>query len=345
MLMVLLWVVACQPQSPEAPPPVADVPSSEPVSLLGTGATFPLFLYQRWFSDYSRQHPEVQVNYQPTGSAVGIQQVIAGTTDFGASDIPMTDQEMAQVEQGVVLLPMTAGSVAIVYNLPGVESGLRLPRSVYPKIFLGEITNWADPQIAAANPEVTLPDLAITVVHRADGSGTTATLTEHLSAVDAQWRETVGAGLSVNWPTGVGIKSNAGVSAQVQQAEGTLGYVEYSYAKQLAMPVAALENKAGDYVVPSAESAAVVVNNAAMPDDLRIALPDPEMAGAYPIVTYSWILAFQRYADAAKATALRQVLTWSLTEGQAVSEELGYVPLSESVTQQVMAALETIRAD
>jgi phosphate transport system substrate-binding protein len=312
------------------------------VLLNGTGATFPLFLYQRWFSEYSKQHTNVQINYQPTGSAVGIQQVISETIDFGGSDVPLTDEEIAQVSRGVVMLPVTAGSVAVAYNLSRIESGLNLSRQALVDIFLGKITQWNHPDLAVANPGVTLPDLPITVVYRSDGSGTTAAFTNHLNAVSPDWQQQVGTGLNVEWKTGVGIKSNAGVSAQIQQAEGTIGYVEYSYAKQLQMAIAALENKAGEYVLPTPTSTAAVINATPLPDDLRVTLPDPEGAEAYPIVTYSWLLAYETYDDPNKAEVLRDVIQWGLTEGQTFSEELGYVPLPTAVTDKVATAIQRI---
>lgn len=347
-MAITLGIIACQPQSqtpdsPDAQTTPADANASQ-ILLNGTGASFPFFIYQRWFEAYNQLHPNVQINYQPTGSEVGIQQMISGTIDFGASDIAMTDEEMAQVSQGVVLLPMTGGSVAIAYNLPGIESGLKLPRSVYPEIFSGAITTWNDPEIAAANPELTLPDLPIILVHRADGSGTTAAVTSHLSAISPAWESDIGAGLSVPWPTGIAIKANAGVSAQIQQAEGTIGYVEFAYAQQLDMTLAALENQAGQYVLPGVESAAKALSTVTLPDNLRAFAPDPEGAEAYPIATYSWLLAYQSYGDPDKAETVRSVLQWCLTDGQKVSAELGYVPLPEAVAQQVMAATEKIQA-
>lgn len=348
VLTVALWVVACQPQMPNASSS-SEAPNASPASdsrltLNGTGADFPFFIYQRWFTEYHQLHPNIQINYQPTGSEVGIQQVISGTIDFGASDIAMTDDDMARATQAVILLPMTAGSVAIAYNLPGIDSGLKLPRQVYPQIFSGQITTWNDPQVAAANPDLSLPDLPIIAVHRSDGSGTTATLTRHFSAISPDWQQSIGAGLSVPWPTGVAVKSNAGVSAQVQQAEGALGYVEYSYAQQLGLTVAALENQAGEYVLPGVESAAIALSTVDLPDNLRAFAPDPEGAGSYPISTYSWILAYQQYDDPAKAEAMKNMLQWCLNEGQSYSEELGYVPLPDEIAQRVLSATEQIQS-
>ncbi len=347
-IALIALATACQAPSVDTPdsatttnPPTA----TAPVMLTGTGASFPLFFYNRVFSEYGQTvDPNLQINYQPIGSAAGIQQVIANTVDFGASDIAMTETEMAQVNPGVVLIPMTAGTVAIAYNLPDVESGLRLSRAALADIFLGKLTNWNDPAIAAANPEIALPDLPIILVHRSDGSGTTATLTAHLNAISPDWETQVGTGLNVDWPAGVGINSNTGVSAQIQQAEGAIGYVEYSYAQKLGLPIAALENQAGEFVEPNPETGLKGLATADMPANLKVFVTDPAAPAAYPIVTYSWILAYQRYTDAAKGEALKSVLKWGLSEGQQFSEQLGYVPLPADVVEQAIAAVEKIEA-
>ncbi|ERN40707.1 phosphate ABC transporter, phosphate-binding protein [Rubidibacter lacunae KORDI 51-2] len=345
--------IACQPFAPPtAPPgssessPSASVASPEPVAesvfLNGAGATFPAPLYQRWFAEYNRQHPNIQVNYQPVGSGVGIQQMVSGTVDFGASDIAMTDEQIASVSDGVVLLPMTAGSIAVVYNLPDIGSGLKLSRSVLPGIFSGQIDRWNAPPIAELNPDLALPDTPIALVHRSDGSGTTAAFTAHLSAISDAWRSQVGSGLSVQWPAGIGVKSNSGVSAQVQQASGTIGYVEYSYAHLLGLSTAALENRSGNYVEPTLETTAIALDSVELPDDLRAFVTDPDGPDAYPIATYSWVLAYRTYDDPIKAATLREVLQWALADGQAMSAELGYVPLSTDVTRRVADAIEQI---
>lgn len=345
-IAALFLAVACQ-----MPPEAGETPSQTPAAtspaiiLNGTGASFPLFFYERIFSEYRQQvNPNLRVNYQPTGSAAGIQQVIAQTVDFGASDIAMTDAEMAQVDPGVVLIPMTAGTVAIAYNLPDIGSGLKLTRTVLADIFLGKLTRWNDPAIAAANPDLALPDLPIILVHRSDGSGTTAVMTAHLSALSPEWDIQVGSGLSVSWPTGVGTKANAGVSAQIQQAVGAIGYVEYSYAQQLGFSIAALENRAGQFVEPSPATGAQGLAAVDLPENLRGFVTDPGGPAAYPIVTYSWILAYQQYADPTKADAVKAILNWGLTEGQQFSESLGYVPLPPSVVEQAVAALDRIQA-
>lgn len=315
-----------------------------PVTLNGTGASFPLFIYERIFGEYRQTvDPNLQINYQPTGSAAGIQQLINNTVDFAASDIAMTEAEMAEVNAGVVLIPMTAGTVAIAYNLPEIESGLKLSRTTLVDIFLGRLTQWNDPAIAATNPDVVLPDLPITLVHRSDGSGTTATLTAHLSAISPDWDTQVGTGLNVDWPAGVGIKSNAGVSAQIQQAEGAIGYVEYSYAKKLGFPTVALENQAGQFVEPSPVTGGNGLKEVEMPANLKAFVTDPTGADAYPIVTYSWILAYENYQDTTKGEAVKAVLQWGLSEGQSFSEELGYIPLPADVVEQAIAAVERIQ--
>ena len=348
-ITALTLIVACQQPQVSLPNPAdtnTSPPASPPITLNGTGASFPLFLYERIFSEYREAvDPNLQVNYQPTGSAAGIQQVISQTVDFGASDIAMSDDEMAAVEPGIVLIPMTAGTVAIAYNLPGVESGLKLSRTTLADIFLGKLTQWNDPAIAETNPDLALPDLPITLVHRSDGSGTTATLTAHLSAISPAWQTQIGAGLNVEWPAGVGIKSNTGISAQIQQAEGAIGYVEYSYAKKLGLPIAALENQAGQFVEPSPTTGLKGLETATMPANLKVFVTDPAGTDAYPIVTYSWILAYQTYEDVAKGEALKAVLKWGLLEGQQFSEQLGYVPLPPDVVEQAVTAVEQIQTD
>lgn len=315
----------------------------ESVSLTGAGASFPAPIYQRWFSEYNKENPNVQVSYQSVGSGAGVEQFIQGTVDFGASDVAMSDEEIAQVERGVAMLPMTAGSIVLGYNLPEVDQ-LRLSRQVYTDILLGNITKWNDPAIAELNPDANLPDSNITVVHRSDGSGTTGVFTQHLSAVSPEWEQQVGSGKTVEWPVGVGAKGNEGVTAQILQTEGSLGYIEYGYAKQQDIPTALLENQAGEYVEPSVEAASNALGAATLPDNLRAFVTDPEGEQSYPIVTYTWLLAYENYDDPNKLQALKDVVNWSLTEGQSYSEELGYIPLPDNVVEKVQAKLDTIQA-
>ncbi|MBR8826918.1 MAG: phosphate ABC transporter substrate-binding protein PstS [Gomphosphaeria aponina SAG 52.96 = DSM 107014] len=309
-------------------------------SLTGAGASFPAPLYQRWFSEYNKINPEVQISYQSVGSGAGVEQFTQGTIDFGASDVAMTDEEIAKVPQGVVLLPMTAGSIVLGYNLPGVEE-LKLSRQAYVDIFLGKITKWNDPAIAATNPGVELPDEAITVVFRSDGSGTTGVFTSHLNAISEEWAKSVGEGKTVEWPTGIGAKGNEGVTAQILQTEGSVGYIEYGYAEQQGIPIASLENKTGTFVAASSETASEALAAVELPGNLRAFITDPEGENSYPIVTYTWILAYKDMDDA-KAPAFKEAINWALTDGQAMSAELGYIPLPENVVVKVQEALNTI---
>ncbi|AFY48740.1 phosphate ABC transporter, phosphate-binding protein [Nostoc sp. PCC 7524] len=316
------------------------------VALTGAGASFPAPLYQSWFKDLNKKYPNLQVNYQSVGSGAGVEQFLKGTVDFGASDVAMKDEEIQQVaaDKGVLLLPMTAGSIVLAYNLPGVQE-MKLPRAVYVDILLGNIKTWNDPKIAAANPGVNLPNQPITVVYRSDGSGTTGVFTQHLSAISPDWKSKVGDGKTVNWPVGVGAKGNEGVTAQIQQTQGSIGYVEYGYAKQNKLNFAALENKSGKFVVPTDESASKTLESVTLPENLRAFITDPEGADSYPVVTYSWILAYKNYPDAAKGKAMEAMIEYGLTEGQKIAAELGYVPLPQNVVQKVAAAADQINPD
>jgi|SRR5919199_2448962 phosphate transport system substrate-binding protein len=318
------------------------------VQLVGTGATFPAPLYQRWFQDLNGKYPKVQINYQPQGSGAGVEQFTKGTVDFGASDVAMKDDEITKVPDdkgGVLLLPMTAGSIVLAYNLPDVQGELKLPRQVYTDIFLGKIKKWNDPAIANANPGVKLPDQNITIVHRSDGSGTTAVFTKHLSAISPEWKSKVGDGKTVQWPTGVGAKGNEGLTAQVQQTQGAITYVEYGYANNNKLKMASLENKKGKFVAPTDQSAAKTLETVQLPENLRAFITDPEGDEAYPIVTYTWMLVHKKYPDADKAKAVEAMVEYGLTEGQKASAELGYVPLPKGVVEKVASAADQISPD
>jgi phosphate transport system substrate-binding protein len=315
------------------------------VQLVGAGATFPAPLYQRWFQDLNQKYPKLQVNYQSVGSGAGVEQFTKGTVDFGASDTAMKDEEIQKIgDKGVLLLPMTAGSIVLAYNLPQVNE-LKLPRQVYTDILLGKIKKWNDPAIAKANPGVNLPDQNITVVHRSDGSGTTGVFTKHLSAISPEWKSKVGDGKTVQWPAGVGAKGNEGVTAQIQQTQGAIGYVEYGYAKNNNLKFAALENKAKKFVTPTDQSAAKTLETVKLPENFRAFITDPEGDDAYPIVTYTWILAHKKYDDPQKAKAVEAMIEYGLTEGQKVSAELGYVPLPKNVIDKVASAADQISPD
>jgi phosphate transport system substrate-binding protein len=313
------------------------------VTLQGSGASFPAPLYSRWFREFSSKNPDVRVNYQSTGSGAGIKAFIAGQTDFGASDAAMTDEEIKSAQDNVVLLPVTAGHIVIAYNLPDVKE-LKLSRDAYVRIFLGEITKWNDPAIAKANPGVKLPDTAITPVNRSDGSGTTFVFTQHLSAVNEKWKAGPGTGKSVNWPAkaAVGGAKNDGVAALIQRTPGAIGYIEYVFAATSNQPTAMLENKAGKFVPPKPEAAAAALAHVELPADLRAWVTDPPGDEAYPIATYTWILAKRKYADKAKADAVKKMLKWCLTEGQTLAASLHFLPLPATVTERVLKAAETI---
>ncbi|MEH2372415.1 phosphate ABC transporter substrate-binding protein PstS [Nostoc sp.] len=322
------------------------------VSLIGAGASFPAPLYERWLSDYNHKNPNVEINYQAIGSSAGVQQLIEGTVDFAASDVGITNEQAAKIKRGVIALPITAGSIVLAYNLTPVvhqspqvkvPTALRLPRQVYVDIFLGKITNWNHPRIAAANPGVSLPDLPIQLVYRTDGSGTTSVLTQHLSAISPQWKSKVGAGKSVAWQVGIGGKGNEGVTALIQQIPGAIGYVEYIYAKQNKLPMAALENKSGNYITPTPESVAQTLEEVKLPADNLIAfITDPKGAQSYPIVTYTWLLTYHQYPKRVKAKVLKNFIDWALIEGQKSSLELGYIPLSKKVVIQAQTAAKKI---
>ena len=313
------------------------------VTLTASGATFPAPLYQRWFAEYNKLHPELRVNYQGVGSGAGIKSFTEGLTDFGASDAAMTDEEIAAVKTGgVSLLPMTAGSIVISYNLPGVTSVLQLPRDVYPAIFLGDIKRWNDPKIVAANPGVTLPDLAITVASRADGSGTTYNFSGHLAAISPEFKTKIGQGKQVKFP-GVAGKGNDGVAALIKQTAGTIGYIEYGYAQQVKLPMASLQNQAGKFVTPTAESGSEALAQVPLPENLRAFITDPSGDTSYPIVTYTWWLVHTTYTKPGVAEAIKALGTWCLTDGQKLAPELGYLPLPAAVVTKVQAALSQIK--
>lgn len=329
-------------QSPAGSPDATDTATGDlTASLTGAGATFPAPLYQRWFSEFNQEQPGVQVSYQSVGSGAGVEQFLAGTVDFGATDAPLTDEERQTFEQkygaAPIQVPMTAGAVVFAYNLPGVED-LRLSREAYCGIVQGDITSWNDPTIAEANPGVTLPDQPVNFVYRSDGSGTTFIFTNHIDEACPDWQ--AGSGRSVSFPVGSGAKGNEGITAQVQQTEGSIGYVEFAYAKENDVSMAVVENKGGNFVEPTPESASLVFEGEQIPEDFALTVPDPDNEQAYPIAGLTWLLLYPEYQDPAKAQAINAVIDWSLTEGRSAAEELGYVPLSESVVDRVQQTVD-----
>ena len=318
--------------------------STAPVKLQGAGASFPAPLYMKWFKTYTTAHPGVQIDYQSVGSGKGVQQVIEKIVDFGASDAAMSPEEMSKVDVGVQLLPMTAGSIVLAYNLEGVDN-LKLSRDAYIAIFLGKITKWNDPKIAGANPGVKLPDSNINVVVRSDGSGTSYVFTQHLSAISEEFKKSVGTNKQPNWPAGTKANKNDGVAAALIQTPGSIGYIEYGYAKlnPSKVKMAELQNKAGKFVPPTNESGQAALAAISLPEDLIAWLPDPEGDQSYPIVTFTWIIAYKKYPDVKKAQTLKDALSYCLTDGQKDAEPLGYIPLPATVVTKVKAALDNIK--
>lgn len=323
---------------------VAPISRASAETLTGAGATFPYPLYSKWFDTYSKA-TGIQINYQAIGSGGGIQQLKNGTVDFGASDAPLSYAEMQTMPGQVVHIPTVAGAVAVAYNLPGVGTGLKLTPDVLAGIFMGDIKKWNDAAIAGANPGVRLPNQAITVAHRSDGSGTSYIFTNYLKAISPTWARQVGAGKSVNWPTGVGGKGNDGVAAIVKQSPGGIGYVELAYAEHNAIPYAALRNRSGNFVLPSVAStvAAAVGASGAMQRDVRVSIVNSSGANAYPIAGFTYILFYKNPKDAGKGKILWQFLNWAVHQGQYDASKLLYAPLPRAVVRINESALRAIR--
>ncbi|MBI5711394.1 MAG: phosphate ABC transporter substrate-binding protein PstS [Candidatus Eisenbacteria bacterium] len=314
-------------------------------SLTGAGATFPYPIYSKWFDMYGEK-TGVRINYQSIGSGAGIQQVRAGTVDFGASDAALSNDRLREMPRRVVHFPTVAGAVVLAYHLPGTSKPLQLTPEVIAAIYLGKITTWNDRRVAAANPGVELPAAPILAVHRADGSGTTNIFTSYLSAISAEWKDLVGANTSVSWPSGVGGKGNEGVAGLVRQTPGAIGYVELAYAKQNRLPVALVRNRAGRFVAPSLASttAAAAGSAAALAKDVRTPIVNAAGPDAWPIAGLTFLLVYQDQKDPAKAKALADFIAWAIHEGQSVAEALDYARLPEAVVKVNEASLRTLTA-
>ena len=312
-------------------------------SLTGAGATFPYPIYSKWFDAY-HQKTGVQINYQSIGSGAGIQQVKAGTVDFGGSDAALTNERLKELPRPVVHFPTVAGAVVLAYNLPGFAGPLRLTPETVTGIYLGRITAWNDRRIAAANPGAALPAAPILPVHRSDGSGTTNIFTSYLSAVSSEWKELVGANTSVSWPAGIGGKGNEGVAGLVRQTPGTIGYVELAYAKQNKLPVALLRNKTGTFVEPSLASTTAAVEGSAalLAKDVRTPIVNAARPDAWPIAGLTFLLLYKDQKDAAKGRALAEFIRWAMHDGQGMAEALDYARLPEAVIKVNEAALGTL---
>jgi len=316
------------------------------VDIQGAGATFPFPLYSKWIAVYESVEPGVRINYQSIGSGGGIRQIAERTVDFGASDVPMTEEEQAKAPGPLVHVPMTLGAVVVTYNVAGAPNGLKLTPDVLAGIFLGSIARWNDAAITSLNPGVPLPGDAITVAYRSDGSGTTGVFTSYLSAVSPAWKEKVGAGKKVAFPVGIGAKGNEGVAGQVKTTPGTIGYVELAYAKQTGLPYATLRNAAGRFVDPTLEAVTAAAASVAdsMPDDLRVSLADAPGDAAYPIASFTYILVYADAPDALKGRVLAKFLWWATHDGQQFAAPLDYAPLPPAVVTRIEAKLRALRA-
>lgn len=312
-------------------------------TLNAAGATFPYPIYSKWFSDYHTQHPEIEINYQSIGSGGGIRQVLAGTVDFGASDGPMTDEQLGQAKFKIFHFPTVLGADVPAYNVPGVNQELKFTPDVLAGIFLGKITSWNDPQIAKANPGVNLPNQTIVVVHRSDGSGTTYIWTDYLSKVSPEWKNGPGKGTSVKWPVGLGTKGNEGVAGMIRQMDGSFGYVELIYAIQNKISYGSVRNSAGEYVKASLDSVTAAAGSVkSMPADFRVSITNAPGKDAYPISSFTWLLIPAQSKDANKGKIIRDFLTWMLDQGQSMVSQLSYAPLPSNVAEKEKAVINQV---
>jgi phosphate transport system substrate-binding protein len=311
----------------------------------GAGATFPFVIYSKWFDEYSKKHPEVRINYQSVGSGAGIRQVSSQTVFFGATDGPMTNEQLQAAPGKILHFPTVLGAVVPVYNIPGVKESLKFSGPILADIILGKITKWNDPQLTKLNPGVQLPATDITVVHRSDGSGTTYIWVDYLSKVSPEFKSKVGVNTSVKWPTGVGGKGNEGVSGLVTQTPGAFGYVELIYALQTKISYGQVQNMDGEYVEASVASvtAAAAAAAAAMPADFRVSITNAPGKGVYPISSFTWLLLYENAKDKGQAKMMVDFLKWALTDGQSFAGPLGYAPLPESVVKLELGALAKIK--
>ncbi len=309
----------------------------------GAGATFPYPIYSKWFDEYSKINPAVLFNYQSIGSGGGIKQITAKTVDFGASDGPMTMDQLTQAPGRIYHIPTVMGAVVIAYNLNGVANGLKLSGDVLADIYLGKITQWNDPRITEQNAGVNLPSTSIVVVHRSDGSGTSYIFTDYLSKVSSEWKGKVGKSTSVNWPLGLGGKGNEGVAGLLKQTPGGIGYVELAYAKENNLPYAFMKNQSGAYIEPTLASTSKAADGAAIPDDFRASVvnsPNPE---SYPIASFTWLLIYKQMDNHVKGKAIVDFIKWAITDGQKYAEDLDYAPLPPNVVELIQQKLNQVK--
>jgi phosphate transport system substrate-binding protein len=308
----------------------------------GAGATFPYPIYSKWFDEYAKVDPSVRFNYQSIGSGGGQKQILAETVDFGASDGPMSDENLGKAPGKILHLPTVAGAVVVTYNLPGNPT-LKLDGITVADIFLGKITKWNDRRIADLNAGTKLPPTDLVVVHRSDGSGTSFIFTDYLSSVSKEWETRVGRNTSVKWPMGLGAKGNEGVAGQVKQLSGAIGYVELAYARQNKLPAAQLKNAAGNFIAASLESVTESLAAAKIPDDFRFSMVNPTGEKAYPIAGATWLLVYEQQKDPAKGKKLVQFLNWALAKGEGMASALDYAPLPEELQKRVLERVKSIR--
>ena len=309
-------------------------------TLNGAGASFPNPIYQKWFSEYHNLHPEVQVNYQSVGSGAGIRQVQAGTVDFGASDGPMTDEQIASSKVKVLHVPTVLGAVVPAYNIPGVSQEVKFTGEILAGIFLGKITNWSDGTIAKANPDIKFPNQNITVVHRSDGSGTSYIFTDYLSKISSDWANTTGKGTSVKWPVGVGGKGNEGVAGTIRTLPGAVGYIELIYALQNKINYGSVKNASGQFIKASLETTTAAASGVKMPADFRVSITNPPGKTAYPIASFTWLLIPTNPADKNKGKLLNDLVLWCLDSGEAMVGALSYAPLPKEVADKAKDAVK-----
>ncbi|HEV8611128.1 MAG TPA: phosphate ABC transporter substrate-binding protein PstS [Thermoanaerobaculia bacterium] len=319
--------------------------AAETIRINGAGATFPYPIYSKWFSEYNKLHPDVEINYQSIGSGGGIRQLTNRTVFFGATDGPMTKEQMLSTPGRILHLPAVLGADVPVYNIPGVDVELKFTGPLLADIFLGKITKWNDPAIAKLNPGVKLPPTDIVVAHRSDGSGTTYIWVDYLSKVSPEWKKQVGVATSVNWPVGIGGKGNEGVAGLVKQTPGAIGYVELIYAIQNKIPYGTVQNTSGEFVRASLESVtkAAAATKGKMPPDFRVSITNAPGAGVYPISSFTWLLFYENPKDKRAARVMTDFMRWALHDGQKYCADLGYAPLPEEVVAMEMEALKKIR--
>ncbi|WP_095498439.1 phosphate ABC transporter substrate-binding protein PstS [Paraferrimonas haliotis] len=319
--------------------------SEAPQRVVGAGSSMPNPIIQTWIKEFNRSHPDVSLEYQSVGSGEGIRRFLAGEVDFASSSAALTDQEIAQVERGADLIPISAGLIVLAYHLPGFGDGIKLPRSVYPEVFLGKPVKWNDPRIQAVNPELDLPNADIQPVVRRGTSGTTYAFTNHLSAISQQWRESgLGVARLIDWPNAMAVHYNPGSAQRVKVSENALGYMEYSIARYANLNVAALENQAGEYVLPSRASgeASLASTPMSLNEHMRIFIADPTGSDNYPIIAFSWLLTYHQYHDPVKLDAISDLIHWGLGEGQQQAEQIGFIPLPKPMIKKSKQVLDKL---